>query len=480
MWHRLKALLLNLTHKFIVEDDLTQELNSYQAMLADENSRAGMDRSAAIRAARLEMEGLEQIKENVRDVRLGVAMETFFSELRQSIRSLSRNKDLTILCTTILALSIGATTVVFSIFYAALVQPLPFRDPAHLVELKETRVSRGIDRADFSEANFWDVRAQNHSFEEVAAFHYDEANLTGDGPAEKVTDRFVTAGFFRTLGVSPVLGRDFSPGDDDRNGFDNGVVILGNKFWKSRFSADPNIVGKTLHLNNRACVVVGVLPPGEPWINDQVYQPFGHRSNANRSSLEFSVIGRILPGVSLQGVQADLNGIASTLDKSYPGSDQGIGFLLKPASSWIAHDNTRRALWVLAGAVSFLLLIACLNIANLLLARGTARQREIAVRIALGAGRARLIRFVMMESLLLSLFGTLLGLALAFGSIRGLQTMHIQGIPRLADAGLNPWVLWILRLDCRCDRCIRRDRARIANSVEWRSECHARCRSSDR
>ena len=441
MWQRLKTLWRNLTHRVIVEDDLTQELNSYQTMLADEKSRTGMERSAAIRAARLEMEGLEQIKENVRDVRLGVSIETFFSELRQSMRSLSRNKDLSILCTTILALGIGAATVVFSIFYAALVQPLPFRDPAHLVELKESRLSRGIDRADFSEANFWDVRTQNHSFEEVAAFHYDEANLTGGGPAEKVTDRSVTAGFFRTLGVSPVLGRDFSPGDDDRNGFDNGVVILGNKFWKSRFSADPNIIGKTLHLNDRACVVVGVLPPGEPWINDQVYQPFGHRSSANRSSWEFRVIGRILPGVSLQGVQADLNGIASTLDKAYPGSDQGIGFLLKPASSWIAGGNTRRALWVLAGAVSFLLLIACLNIANLLLARGTARQREIAVRIALGAGRARLIRFVMMESLLLSLFGTLLGLALAFGSIRGLQTMHIQGIPRLADAGLNPWVL---------------------------------------
>jgi putative ABC transport system permease protein len=145
-----------------------------------------MDRNAAIRAARVEMQGLEQIKENVRDVRLGVAIETFFSELRQSMRSLRRNKDLSILCTSILALGIGATTVVFSIFYAALIQPLPFRDPAHLVELKETRLSRGIDRADFSEANFWDVRAQNHSFEEVAAFHYDEANLTGDGPAEKL------------------------------------------------------------------------------------------------------------------------------------------------------------------------------------------------------------------------------------------------------------------------------------------------------
>src|SRR5581483_9570195 len=210
MWHRLRTLWRNLTHKEIIEDDLTQELHSYQTMLVDEKSRAGIDPSTALRAARLEMEGLEQIKENVRDVRLGVAIETFCSELRQSLRSLSRNKDLSILCTAMLALGIGATTVVFSIFYAALVKPLPFHNPEHLVELRESRLSRGIDMAAFAEANFWDVRAQNHSFKEVAAFHYDEANLTGDGPAEKVTDRSVTAGFFRTLGVSPMLGRDFS------------------------------------------------------------------------------------------------------------------------------------------------------------------------------------------------------------------------------------------------------------------------------
>jgi predicted permease len=250
----------------------------------------------------------------------------------------------------------------------------------------------------------------------------------------------LTAGFFRTLGVSPVLGRDFSY-TDDGNGFKNSVVILGNKFWRSRFGADPHIIGKTLRLNDRACVVVGVLPPGEPWIDDQVYQPFGYRADANRESWEFSVIGRLAPGVSVQAAQADLKRLATTLEKTYPGTDQGIGFGLSPSSSWIAGDNARRALWVLVGAVSFLLFIACLNMANLLLARGTARQREIAVRIALGAGRARLIRFVMMESLLLSSFGTLLGLALAYGTLRGLQAMEVQGIPRLAEAGLNPWVL---------------------------------------
>jgi putative ABC transport system permease protein len=440
MWHRLKTLWRNLTRKPIIEDDLTRELHSYQTLLADEKACTGVDPSTALRAARLEMEGLEQIKENVRDVRLGVAIETFFSELGQSLRGLSRNKELSILCTAMLALGIGASTVVFSIFYAALVQPLPFRDPDHLVELRESRLSRGIDVAAFAEANFWDVRAQNHSFTEVAAFHYDEANLTGDGPAEKVTDRSVTVGFFRTLGVSPVLGRDFSY-TDDRNGFTNRVVILGNKFWRGRFGADPNIIGKTLRLNDRACVVVGILPPGEPWIDDQVYQPFGYRADAERGSWEFSVIGRLAPGVPLEAAQTDLKRLAATLDKAYPAADKGIGFSFLPASSWVASDNARRALWVLLAAVSFLLLIACLNIANLLLARGTTRQREIAVRIALGAGRIRLIRFIMMESLLLSIFGTLLGLALAYGTLRGLQAMEVQGIPRLAAAGINPWVL---------------------------------------
>jgi putative ABC transport system permease protein len=442
MWHRLKTLWRNLTRRQAVEDDLNEELHSYQTMLADENSRAGADAATALRAARLEMEGVEQIKENVRDVRLGAAIEAFSSELRQSLRGLSRNKGLSFLCTAMLALGIGASTVVFSIFYAVLVQPLPFHDPDRLVELRETRLSRGIDAASFSEANFWDVHAQSHAFQEVAAFHYDEANLMYDGQAEKVTDRSVTAGFFRTLGISPVLGRDFSD-TDDRNGFDNRVVILGNKFWRSRFGADPHIIGKTLRLNERACIVVGVLPPGEPWIDDQVYQPFGYRADADRGSWEFAVIGRLAPGVSLQAAQADLKRLAAFLDKVYPAEDNGIGFSLSSARSWIASDKTRRALWVLVGAVSFLLLIACLNIANLLLARGTTRQREIAVRIALGAGRARLIRFVMLESLLLSISGTLLGLALAYSTLRGLQAMEIQGIPRLTDAGLNPWVLGV-------------------------------------
>lgn len=440
VWSSLKRLWLNLAHKHIVEDDLARELRSYQQMLEDEKTSAGMDAERARREALLEVGGAEQIKENVRDIRLGVTLETCFAELRQSLRGLLRNKTLSALCIAMLALGIGAGTVVFSVFYAVLLQPLPFRDAEKLVSLSESRLSRGIPAAAFSEANFWDVRSLNHSFQEVAAFHYDEANLTGEGPAEKVTDRTVTAGFFKTLGVTPILGRDFSY-TDDRNGLDNRVVILGNKFWRTHLGSNPNVIGKTLRLNDRSCTVVGVLPPGEPWIDDQVYQPFGFRPNGDRGSWEFSVIARRAPGVSVQAAEADLKRIASVLDRAFPADDKGIGFSLSPASTWLAGDTTRRALWVLLGAVGFLLLIACLNIANLLLARGTARQREIAVRIALGAGRARLVRFVMMESILLSIFGTLLGSAFAYGALRILQTLEIPGIPRLAEAHLNLWVL---------------------------------------
>ena len=439
-WHRAKTLWRNLTHRREIEGDLDDEVRSYGEMLEDEKVRAGSDPRAARREALLELGGAEQIKQGVRDVRGGATLEAIGGELRQSLRGLRRNFGMAILGTVMLACGIGASTVIFSIFHAALLTPLPFRDADRVVQVWETRLERSIEQASFTEANFWDVRAQNRAFAEMAAWHYGEANLTGAGAAEKVTAILVTAGFFRTLGVSPVLGRDFSY-EDDRGGMDNRVAVLGNRFWRSRLGADPNVLGRVLRLNDRAVTVVGVLPPGEPWIDDQVYLPFGYRPDANRTSWEFSVIGRLRPGASQDAAEADLKRIAGALAHAYPKEAKNIGFRLEPSSTWVARDTTRRALWVLLGAVTFLLLIACLNIANLLLARGAARQREIAVRSALGAGRARLVRFVMMESLWLSGFGVVLGLALAYAVLRVVRAATIGGIPRLADASLNPWVV---------------------------------------
>jgi len=438
-WHRLKTLWRNVSSKQKIDDDLDDEIGSYREMLEDEKRRKGADPSVARRDALLELGGAEQIKEAVREVRAGVTLDAIAAELRQSFRGLRRNPGITILGTLMLALGMGASTAVFSIFYSALLRPLPFRDSGRLVQISETRLARGIDRASFTEANFWDVRSMNRSFAEVGTYHYDEANLTGDGPSERVTASFVSAGFFRTLGVSPVLGRDFSY--EEGRGGTNHVAILGNRFWRSRFGGDTNILGRTLRLNDHAYTVIGVLPPGEPWINDQLYVPFVYRAAADRSSWEFVVIGRLAPNVTLEAARADLGKIAAVLGRTYPNDDKGIGFRLDPSSGWVAADSTRRALWVLLGAVTFLLLIACLNMANLLLARGTARQREIAVRTALGAGRARLMRFVMMESLLLSGFGAALGIALAWVVLNAIRVSSVSVVPRLADADLNPWVL---------------------------------------
>jgi len=440
LWPKLNSLWRNLTERQKVEDDLADEIRSYRELLEQQKIREGADPVTARREASIELGGAEKLKEEVRDVRRGAAFDVLGAELRQSLRGLRRNPSLAVLGTTMLSLGMGASIVVFSIFQSALLKPLPFRDSNRLLTIWETRLDRGIDQASFSEANFWDVRSYNHSFSEVGAYHYDEANLTGLGPAEKVVACEVSAGFLRTLGVSPILGRDFSY-DDDRGGFRNPVVILGNKFWKTRFASDPNILGKALRLNDKAYVVIGVLPPGEPWIDDQLYMPFGYRPDADRDSWEFQVIGRLKPGTTQEAAQVDLAQIAGSLAQSFPKQDKGIGFFFTPSSTWVASQTTRRALWVLLGAVTFLLLIACLNIANLLLARGTARMREIAVRTALGASRARLIRFVMMESLLLNGFGAAAGLFVAYLGIGIIQSVEIRGIPRLADAGLNPWVL---------------------------------------
>ncbi len=459
-----------------VEKELDEELQFHIEHEIEKLLRSGFTREEASRRARLRLGGIDQIKEECRDARGVSVLETAMQDLRYGLRGLRRNLGLTLLATVTLALGMAASIVVFSIFEATLLRPLPFPEANRIVQLWETRQDRRITQASFTEANFWDVRNRNHSFKEVAAAHFDEANLTGIGQAEKVSVMSVTAGFLRTLGVSPILGRDFLY-EEDRGGWENQVLILGHRIWKNRFGGDSKIIGKTLRLNDRAYTVVGILPPGEPWINDQIYRLFGYRADANRGSWEYAVIGRLAPGLSAEAARADLQQIAGALTQSYPKETRGLGFRLESSSIWAASNDTRRALWVLLGAVTFLLLIGCMNIANLLLARGTARQREIAVRIVLGAGRARLARFVMIESLLLSGFGVVLGLALAYATLHTIQVLEITGIPRLASASLNLWVLGFATLTALLTGLL----SGLAPALQaWASGVAAVLRDSDR
>jgi putative ABC transport system permease protein len=432
----LRSIWRNLFRKHAVESILDEEIRSYQELLEDEKIAAGADSEIARREAAIELGAIEVIKEQVRDIRRGALLEGMWTELRQSIRALRRNPGMAGMCALMLALGIGASTIIFSVFEAALLRPLPFRDSSRLVELVETFLDLGMNEVAFSEADFWDLHDRAKSFEHVAAYHSDEANLTADGQPEKVSAPHVTVEFFRTLSVAPVLGRDFSANEGRAN-----VAILGNKFWKARYGGDANILGKVLRLNDTSYTVVGVLPAGEPWIDGQVYLPFPYHPNADRSSREFSAVGRLAKGVTAEAAKKELQSLAESLAADNPKDDKGLGFNFLPSRRWIAPESTQTALRFLLIAVGLLVLIACVNVANLLLARGLARQREIAVRTALGAGRARLVRFVMLESLLLSALGAVLGLALAGACVRILRTVEIHGVPRLDEVSLNPWVL---------------------------------------
>jgi len=376
-----------------------------------------------------------------KSAKVRLAMNATLMDLRQAIRNMRKNLGSTFLAVLMLAVGIGATSVIFSVFYSVLLRPMPFPEPSRLVQLWESRTGNQWNQATFTEANFWDVQARNRTFEGIACYHSLSANLTGFGEPEQIEGGSISAGFFRVLGVNPVVGRDFLP-EEDQPGHDNNVLLLRNKFWKTHFNGDPQIVGKTVRLNDKSFQVVGVLPPGEPWLDAaDVFIPFVHRANPDRDSFEFQVIGRLAKGVSLQTAQADLQTIASSLASEYPKNDKGMGIPLSASSDWLADNDLRTKLWVLLGAVGFLLLIACVNLANLLLAKATGRTREIAVRVALGARRARIFRMVLTESLVLGFTGAVFGVVLAIGALAAIKSANPGGIPRIEQIGINPWVL---------------------------------------
>jgi putative ABC transport system permease protein len=368
-------------------------------------------------------------------------MNTAFLDFRQALRNMKKNVGSTFLAVLMLAVGIGGTSAIFSVFYSVLLEPLPFAEPSRLVAIWESRIKNQWNQATFTEANFWDIQARNRTFTGIAAFHGLTTNFIGSGDPEQLEGAAVSAGFFRVLGVKMLAGRDFFP-EEDQPGHDNNVVLLRHRFWKTHFNGDPQAVGKTIRLSNKSFQIVGVLPAGEPWLDAaDVFIPFVHRANPNRSSFEFQVIGRLAKGVSFQTAEADLNTIAKSLAEQYPKDDDGMGVTLSTSEEWLADGNLRTKLWVLMGSVAFLLLIACVNLANLLLAKATSRTREIAVRVALGARRSRIVRMVLTEALVLGLTGAVFGIFLALAGIAAIKAADPGGIPRIETLGVNPWVL---------------------------------------
>ena len=365
----------------------------------------------------------------------------FFQDLRHGFRTLRRVPGLVLVAVVTLALGIGANTAIFSVIYSVLLKPLVFPDAERLVQVWMAFPERGINRTSWSHGNFWDARDMTQAFEDLGAVEFGDVNLTGHGDPVKLDAVRVNAGFFRVLGVPPVAGRLLGPGDDDP-GKDANVVILSHRIWRGRFGGDPEVVGRTLMLNGQAHQVIGILPAGTPFLDyADAFRPLVRAANAQRGSWELFGVGRLKPGVTPEAARADLQRVAGVLAERYPKTNRGMSANVGPVSDLVAGESTRRALWVLLGAVGFLLLIACVNLTNLLLAKAAGRTREIALRAALGATRRRVLGLLVAESLLLSVAGAALGLLMAVWTINLLRASDAWGIARLNELELNRWVL---------------------------------------
>ena len=360
--------------------------------------------------------------------------------LRIALRTLVKQPLFTGAILLMLALGIGSTTAIFSVVQGVLLKPLPFPHADRMVEVWATLPARNIDQTSFTEANFWDMRDLNGTFEEFGAWHGTSFSLTGTGTPERLDGALVSVGFLRALGVRPVAGQLFAPGEDEA-GADRRRVLLAHRFWSTHFGTDTSIVGRTLTLDGFPYTVVGILPAASSWLNDvDVFVPFMRRANANRGSWEYLVVGKIKPGVGRETANADLARVAKTLEQQYK-ENTGLGVMTVPAATWIASDDLRRTLWILLGAVGLLLVIACVNVTNLLLARASTRVRESAVRSALGATRADLLRERLAESLMLGGAGAVLGWIVAAAMLQILKVSGPAGIRRLEDVSLNLEVL---------------------------------------
>ena len=376
-----------------------------------------------------------------------MSFDTLWQDVKFGFRMLRRNRGVTAIAIIALALGIGANTAIFSVVNGVLLRPLPFPHPDQLVWFWEYQPN--LPHAPFSGADYLDYQAQNQTFENVAGFRQLTSNLTGQGEPERIRICIVTPNFFPTLGVAPILGRDFLPSDGKPAAPRVGLLDYG--FWQSHFGGSKSVLGKQLVVNEESVTVVGVLPAWfsygyqvKLWVNPrkivpEVFPNYSGDNSTNRGMHYLSIVGRLKPAVSLDQAQADMSRIATQLQQKYS-SNVGHGVHLISLNELYVGE-ARLTLLVLLGVVGVVLLIACANVANLLLARAAARQKEIAIRTTLGAGRLRITRQLLTESILLALAGGALGLLLAYGCVRMLVAAHPDSVPRVDTISIDWHVL---------------------------------------
>ena len=371
-------------------------------------------------------------------------MGTLMQDFKYGFRVLRKSPGFTAVAVIVLALGIGANTAIFSVVNAVLLQPLPYRDPSRLMQVWHVPPPKnfpGMSIFAVSPANFLDWQQQNHVFQSMAIYGFRSFNTTGTDQPQALQASAVSQQFYSTLGVHPLLGRTFTA-EEEQPGHSH-VVILGYALWKSSFGGNPAIVGSSIRLDDEPYTVVGVMPANfkfPDWA--QLWTPMGwtDQERAVRGNHNYMVIGRLQSGATMQQAQAEMNTISARLQRQYPADDAGWGAVLIPLRKQLVGD-VRPALLVLLGAVAFVLLIACANVANLVLAKTVSRRKELAIRAALGASRARVLRQVLAETVLLALGGGALGLLLAhFGVCLIVDFLSAQ-LPRAAEITLDGWVL---------------------------------------
>lgn len=367
-------------------------------------------------------------------------MKTFVRDLRYAVRMWFRRPGFTVVIVSVLAVCIGANTAMFSVINGVLLRPLSLKDPDHVAVLWER--SRQMEDMSIAYPNFIDWQSQNQSFEQLAAFKIDNFNYTDGSDPERIPGKQVTANFFQTLGVNPILGRTFLP-EEDKPGAAP-TVMVGYNLWNRRFHSDKNLLDKQLLLNGRSYTVVGIMPEDFSFYSDSdLYVPLGLNADkmAERGSHSgLYAVGRLKPGVGIERARAEMGTIASNLAQQYPQSNEGNSIAVVALYEDTVGDF-RSSFLILLGAVLLVLLIACANIANLLLAAAATRQREMAVRAATGASRWRLMRQLFTETTTLSVAGGLSGLVLAWVGIRWLMSLAPPDIPRAKEVNIDVWVL---------------------------------------
>jgi predicted permease len=449
MSHRIRAIFSRVRAMFLkvrLDSDFSQERAAHVDLLLVENEKAGMTPEKAPRVAEVRLGGRELMRELHREARGLPFLEVLVQDLRYGVRTLRRDAGFFIAAVCIMGLGIGASSTIFSVVNTVLIRPLPFRDPGSLVWIAnaEDDGKSGLSGQTVQVGHFLDLRAQNQSFSDMAAYFafygVGDSKLTGQGEPERFTGVPVSQNFFPLLGIRPQLGRLFSADECKWNG--PRVVLVSHGLWKRRFGSDRSIVGRALTLDDALVTVVGVLPASfdfgtvfAPGSRVDLYFPFPLTEETNRWGNTLAMVGRLKPGVTVQSAQAEFSVLGQRLEREHPERN-----LLVPRLRTLADyvsGRLRPALLLLASSVGVVMLIVCANLSNLLLARGAARQKEIAIRTALGAGKGRLVRQILTESLLLSCCGAVMGLLLALGGVRFLAHLNGVSIPLLENVRID-------------------------------------------